>query len=257
MSTPPVIPSKNPADDGNVGGALNTMFRKRAMKLENKLPAIVISYDRVHNIATVRPMISMLKTNGVTVQRASIASVPVLALGGGGYTMTFPLKNGDLGWIEASDRDISLFLQSMQQSPPNTFLIHRFSQGHFVPDAFRQYTFDSADDGSSMVIQNYAGTVKVCLDPAAVRVIAPTVNITATEAINSTVGTSSMQLTPALFTVTAPAISLNQTGGGTTGAAFTGAPVVMPDAIINGVTQSTHHHGNVTNGGGVTNGPAN
>lgn len=256
MSTPPVIPSKNPADDGNVGGALNTIFRKRMMKHEARLPAIVMSYDRVRNVATVRPLIQMLKTNGVTVQRASIASVPVLALGGGGYNITFPLANGDLGWIEASDRDISLFLQSMKSAPPSDFLIHRFAHGHFVPDAFRQYTFDSADDASSMVIQNYAGNVKICLDPAAIRVIAPTVNITAADAINATSGASSMQLTPAQFNVTAPAITLNQTGGGT-GATFTGAPVVMPDAIIAGVTQSTHFHGNVQNGGGVTDGPEN
>jgi hypothetical protein len=256
MSTPPVIPSKNPADDGNVGGALNTIFRKRAMKLEGRLPAVVMSYDRVRNIATVRPLIQMLKTNGVTVSRPSIASVPVLALGGGGYTVTFPLASGDLGWIEASDRDISLFMQSMQESAPNTFLIHRFSQGRFVPDAFRQYTFDTADDASSMVLQNYAGTVKICLDPAAVRVIAPTVNITATTAINATVGAASMELSPAAFSVTAPAITLNQTGGGT-GATFTGAPVVMPDAIINGVKQSLHKHTGVSTGSGESGGPTN
>jgi hypothetical protein len=255
MSTPPVIPSKDPANDGHIGGVLNSIFRKQHMRLEGQLPAIVISYNRNANLATVRPLIMQLLTNGQTVQRASIATVPVLALGGGGYCMTFPLKAGDLGWIEASDRDISLFMQSFQQSPPNTFRIHRFSDGRFVPDAFKQYTFDSTDDASSMVIQNYAGSVKIALDPAAIRVIAPTVNITATTAINATVGDSSMSLTPAAFSVTAPAISLNQTGGGTEGATFTGAPVVMPDAIINGVKQSTHQHGNVTNGGGLTSGP--
>ncbi len=257
MTTQPVIPSKNPADDATMGGTLRGVFRKQAMKLEGQLPAIVISYNRVSNIATVRPLIQQMRTDGVLIQRASIASVPVLALGGGGYCVNFPLKAGDLGWIEASDRDISLFMQSFQQSGPNTFRIHRFSDGRFVPDAFKQYTYDSADDASSMVIQKYDGSVKIALDPATIRVIAPTVNIVASDAINATSGASSMQLTPSLFTVTAPAISLNQTGGGTSGATFTGAPVVMPDAEIGGVKFSTHKHTGVQTGSGTSGGPTN
>ena len=225
MSTPPVIPSKNPADDGNIGGTLNTIFRKREMKSEGQLPAIVISYNRAANQATVRPLIRQVRSDGRTIQRASIAIVPVLALGGGGFCMTFPLKPGDLGWIEASDRDISLFVQSLKESPPGTWRIKRFSDGRFIPDAFRHYTFESGTDSNSAVIQSYDGSVRIALDPTALRLIAPTVTISATTA----------------FSVTAPAITLNQTGGGA-GATFTGSPVVMPDAIINGVRQSTHIH---------------
>lgn len=240
MSNLPVIPSQDPADSGSAGGALRTIFRKQLMKTDGQLPAVVMSYDRARNRATVRPLVSLLLTSGQTVRRASIASVPVLALGGGGFTLTFPLKAGDLGWIEASDRDISLFVQSLKDSPPNDLRIHSFNFGRFVPDAFSQYTFDAADDGTAMVLQSYDGTVKIALDTNMVRVRAPTIDLQATT----------------LITMTAPAITMHQTGGGP-GTMFTGSPVVMPDAIINGVQQSTHHHGNVQNGGGVTNGPAN
>jgi hypothetical protein len=225
MSSLPVIPSQDPADSGSAGGALRTIFRKQLMKTDGQLPAIVISYDRVRNRATVRPLVSLLLTSGKTVQRASIASVPVLALGGGGITMTFPLKPGDLGWIEASDRDISLFVQSLKDAHPQTLLIHRFEFGRFIPDAFNQYTFDTAEDGTAAVMQSYDGTVKIALDTNELRLTAPTVTVKAST----------------LFQVTAPAIALHQTGGGA-GATFTGSPVVMPDAIIGGVTQSTHIH---------------
>lgn len=240
MSTPPVIPSQDPADSGNAAGALRTIFRKQLMKTDGQLPAIVIGYDRVRNRATVRPLITLIKTNGQTVSRASIASVPVLALGGGGYALTFPLKAGDLGWIEASDRDISLFVQSVKESTPNTFRIHSFNDGRFVPDAFAQYTFDATDDGSAAVLQSYDGTVKIAIDTHELRLQAPTVSVKAS----------------ALFQVTAPAIALHQTGGGP-GATFTGSPVIMPDAVINGVTQSTHKHGGVQTGLGVSAGPQN
>lgn len=239
MSTPPVIPSQNPADDGSVEGALRTIFRKQIEKTDGQLPAVVLNYDRARNLATVRPLISILKTNGQTVQRASIASVPVLSLGGGGFTLNFPLQAGDVGWIEASDRDISLFLQSMAQQKPNELNVHSFRFGRFIPDAFSKYSI-AGEDSSAVVLQSYDGTVRIALDTDTVRVRAPTIDMQATT----------------LITMTAPAIELHQTGGGT-GATFTGSPVVMPDAIIAGVTQSTHHHGNVQNGGGVTDPPSN
>ena len=234
---PPVIPSQDPADDGNIGGTLRTVFRKQMMKAQGQLPAIVISYDRTRNRAAVRPLVTMVKTNGQTVQRASIASVPVLALAGGGFVLNFPLKAGDLGWIEASDRDISLFLQSLKESPPNTFRIHSFNDGRFIPDAFGKYTIND-EDGSAAVLQSLDGSVRIALDTDMIRIRAATIDMQATT----------------LITMTAPAIALHQTGGGP-GATFTGAPVVMPDAIIGGVKQSTHFHGNVQNGGGVTDGP--
>jgi hypothetical protein len=224
MSTPPVIPSKNPADDDSAGGALRTIFRKQMMKADGQLPAIVIGYDRARNRATVRPLVTLVKTNGQTVSRASIASVPVLALAGGGFVLNFPLKPGDLGWIEASDRDISLFVQSLKESPPNTFRIHSFNDGRFIPDAFAKYTIASEDDDAA-VLQSLDGTVRIALDADELRLTAPTIRATAST----------------LFEVTAPAIVMNQTGGGT-GATFTGSPVVMPDAVIGGVTQSTHIH---------------
>lgn len=223
MTTPPVIPSKNPADDDSAAGALNTIFRKQMMKAEGQLPAIVISYNRTANRATVRPLVAVLRTNGQTVQRASIASVPVLTLSGGGFALTFPLKPGDLGWIEASDRDISLFTQSLKDSPPNTLRIHSFNDGRFVPDAFNKYTIN-AEDANAATLQSLDGSVRIALDAGQLRLTAPTVKIAAST----------------LFEVTAAAIQLNSTGG--TGATFTGAPVVMPDAIIGGVTQSTHIH---------------
>lgn len=240
MQTPPIIPSKDPADNGTLSGLLNISNRKAALADQTQLPCVVISYSRATGRATVRPLISMLTTSGKLVARPAIASVPVLALGGGGFTLTFPLKAGDLGWIEASDRDISLFMQSKADSAPNTLRIHNFADGRFIPDAFAAYTFDAADDGSSMVLQSYDGTVKIALDPAAIRLIAPTVKVQAST----------------LFTVTAPAISLNQTGGGV-GTTFTGSPVVMPNAIIGGVTQSTHKHNGVQTGTGVSGGPQN
>lgn len=267
--TTPNIPSIDPAQRGTLEGVIELALRKHSQNFNVQLPCELLAYDRVKNRATVRPLISKVQTSGNIIRLAQVASVPVLALGGGNVCMTFALKRGDFGWIEASDRDISLFLQSMQDAPPNTLRLHDYSSSRFVPDAFRRYIFNAADDSESMVIQSYDGTVKICLDPARIRVIAPTVavtasvaatvetadaSVTASTSITMTSGATSMSMTPAAFNVTSPAIALNQTGGGV-GSTFTGQPVVMPDAIIAGVQQSVHKHGNVQNGPGHTDGP--
>jgi hypothetical protein len=237
MTTKPVIPSQDPSDSDSVDGTFRTILRKNGERLEGQLPAIVMSYDRTRNVARVRPLIQILLTNGSLVSRASIASVPCLALGGGGYVLTFPVKAGDLGWIEASDRDISLFTQSLKESPPNTLVIHKFAYGRFIPDAFRNYAIN-AEDANAATLQSADGSVCIALDAGQLRMRAPIVDIQAST----------------LFRVTAPAIQMAQTGGGP-GTTFSGSPVVMPDAIINGVTQSTHIH--TEHDGFLTGGPHN
>ena len=182
------IPSRNPADDGPMAGVLKVVARKNAENTDGQLPAIVIDYDRTLNTATVLPLIDRVQTNGEVMPRAQLASVPVLALGGGGFCITFPLQPGDFGWIEASDRDISLFLQLMAEAAPNTFRIHSFDDARFIPDTFHQYTY-SESDAFNMVIQSLDGLTKISLGPdgigissaASVSITAPAATITADE----------------------------------------------------------------------------
>ena len=82
-----------------------------------------------------------------------------------------------MGWIEASDRDISLFLQNMAESAPNTFRIHSFDDARFIPDVFHQYTY-SDDDAGNMVIQSLDGMTKLAIGPGIVVVKADSVSVT-------------------------------------------------------------------------------
>ena len=192
--TSPNYPSKNPADEGSLAGTLNTAMRKLLQKLDGQLPAKILSYNRTTNRATVQPMIDLISTAGDNLMRAQIVSVPVLAIGGGGYCINWPLGNGDSGWIEASDRDISLWMQSLAEAVPNTFRMHSFEDSRFIPDVFYKYTFDEEDDAGNMVIQKLDGTVKITLGPntinveasAVINLTAPTINIAASTEITLT-----------------------------------------------------------------------
>lgn len=221
MSNAP--PSINPADEDSLQGVLNTVLRKFLMGVDDMLPAKVISYDRDANRATVQPIVAMLTTDGSRVARAQLASVPVFQMGGGGHMLSFNLKPGDLGWIKASDRDISLFMQSYAEQPPNTRRLHSFEDGLFFPDAMRDFTIQD-EDAENAVFQTLDGRYRVALWEDRVKVTAG--------------DSTTLEVSDAGITLTGPTITL-------------AAPVIT----IGGIVWQTHKHTGVVPGGGNTGGP--
>lgn len=218
-------PSVNPADEGSLTGAMRLMARKMLVGLETMLPARVVAYDRTRNRAAVQPLISMVTTTGAAVSRAQIPSVPVLQLGGGGFVLSFPVLPDDLGWIIAADRDISLFLQSLEDGAPNTARVHSFQDALFVPDALRQWTLDPAD-AQRAVWQSTDGATRIAIGADGVFVTAPAVEV------DSPLVTMTGDLT----------VAGRVTGqGGVTGSG--------------GIVLETHRHLGVTTGSGTSGGP--
>ena len=64
---------------------------------------------------------------------AQVASVPVFQISMGGFAINFPCNPGDLGWLKANDRDISMFKQTGQQAQPNTQRKHSFEDANLHP----------------------------------------------------------------------------------------------------------------------------
>ena len=153
------IPGKDPAADSSVAAMLRQTHKKMMQSVDGMLPAVVISYNRTTNRATIAPAINMVQTNNQMLQRAPLANITVLALGAGDFVVTFPVKPGDTGWIEASDRDISLWLQAKgaRKVQPNTHRIHSFSDGRFIPDALGNYTLPTDAEGG-LCIQHKGGS---------------------------------------------------------------------------------------------------
>ncbi|MCW8966275.1 MAG: Gp138 family membrane-puncturing spike protein, partial [Candidatus Pacearchaeota archaeon] len=156
------IPSRSEANDDTLAGVFREILRKHSQGLDDMLPAVVETHDRAANRVKVRPLIALVTTGKAVVSRASIPSVPVLRLGGGGFFVSFPLAAGDFGWVKATDRDISLFLQSLEEAKPNTKRMHSFEDAVFIPDVIRSYDIDAADS-NSLVIQSTNGSTKFAL----------------------------------------------------------------------------------------------
>lgn len=179
-------PSLDPANNGTLAGSIRFAFNKLMQSMDGVLPARVIKFDRNANRVQVQILLSMLTTDGSVVSRSQIASIPVLVFGGGGFMLNFNLSEGDLGWVIANDRDISLFLQSYEESKPNTARKNSFSDAVFIPDVMRGFEINE-EDAENAVLQSVDGTVRVSLSPNKIKLTAPTVEVDGSFVINGSI----------------------------------------------------------------------
>lgn len=168
MSGQTQLPNYNESNKSSFSGILEEVLKNYSLNLENVLPAVVVSHDRATNTVVVTPAINMIGTDGEPIQRANL-TLPVHVFGGGGIVISAPLQSGDTGWIIASDRDITLFKQSLKVSNPNTYRTHKFAFGFFVPDKIKGFTVQSGDD-SAFLIQTLDGSTRIALSDGLVKI---------------------------------------------------------------------------------------
>lgn len=167
------LTNRDPSLDSSVVGGFRQLFELHDLTRDHLLPAKVLSFNREKNVATVQPLVMLIDMNDTPRLRPTIADIPVLSLGGGGFHISFPLKPGDIGWIQAADRDISLFMQTLDTAKPNTLRKSKFSDSWFVPDVFRQYVIN-AEDAGAMVIQTTSGSTRIAISEGIINITAPT-----------------------------------------------------------------------------------
>lgn len=230
-------PSMNLADLADPIGIVRLILTKFLQGVDDMLPAQVISYNRTTNLAQVQPLIVMVTTDNIQVQRGQIASVPVQIPGGGDFILSFPIKAGDLGWIKANDRDISLFKQFHESSPPNTQRKHSFEDALFIPDNMMQGVTINSEDANNLVIQSLDGTVRVALWSDRVKITAPQI------ILDSPLTTC----TGEFIAGTNPAYTQTAT--------FNGNIITTGDVIADSISLVTHVHGGVQTGSGDTGAP--
>lgn len=231
-------PSRDPANDASLVGMAKQVLDKFLQGVDDMLPARVVSYDRATNRAAVVPMVKVLTTDDQQVTRAQIASVPVMQFGGAGVALAFNLQPGDLGWIKANDRDVSLVLQAYRDNAPNTLRKHSFQDAVFIPDVMRGVEING-EDASHAVLQTLDGSVRVAVWPDRLKLTAGALSVTIGPSVTTFVGPVAFQ----------NAVTMAQT------LAVTGAATLTGGAAIGGIEFGTHAHGNVTNGAGTSGGP--
>jgi len=203
--------STNPNNEDSLGGALNVFADYINKKMQKCLPVKVTKVSEDRKFVDVQPQILIVDSKERTHERSEIKGIPVATSGAGGFLISFNIGVGDLGWIEASDRDICLFKQSYSQSKPNTRRMHNFSDSRFIPDIMTNFNIANEDNGA-LVIQNRDGTVKISLNESRIKIQSP-----------ESVEINGAKITPSGDVVTASGVSLdnhphnqnNDSGGNT------------------------------------------
>ena len=102
------------------------------------LPVIFKSHDRDKNTVHVQPTVKLkhVKADGSSEWREfpTLEDVPVHYPGGGGMSMTFPIKDGDEGLVIFASRNIDKWWQEGGvQEQPAPFRMHDISDGFAIP----------------------------------------------------------------------------------------------------------------------------
>ena len=224
------LPSYNESNKYSLSGILEEVLKNYSLNLENVLPAVVVSHDRTANTVVVTPAINMIGTDGEPMQRANI-TLPVHIFGGGGVIISAPLQTGDTGWIIASDRDITLFKQSLKVSNPNTYRTHKYSFGFFLPDKVKGFTVQSGDD-NAFLIQTLDGSTRIALSDGLVKI--KTSGDIKAECTNLTIDATSCKITATTDIVGDTSITGNLT--------VSGDITATGEVTGNSVALSTHKH---------------
>jgi hypothetical protein len=167
------LTNANVTDKNSLLSAVSFMFNQSTVEDDNLIPCRVIGVKRAAGTVDLQPMIMLVKMDNSTLSRQYLNDINILSLGAGGFVVNFPVKEGDIGWLFAGDRDISLFKQSLTDSAPNSGRMHQFADGIFIPDAVRKFSI-AEEDNDAMVIQNTSGTVKLSIQDDNIIIAAPT-----------------------------------------------------------------------------------
>lgn len=197
-------------DDASFAAAV--AFALRAFAKDNLdccLPVKVVAYDRDKNKATVQPLINKVLVGNKAVARTTITNVQCLANGAGGFVLSFPIKQGDKGWIIAADRDISDFKRSLETASPSSARMHNFADCWFIPDVFGEFDIIAEDDGRA-VFQSNNGFSRVSVGSDDIKIHAGKSKITITDT-TVVVDTTDTTVNTKNFTVNSQASVINST----------------------------------------------
>ena len=205
--------SRNINDNDDLIGAFNVFEHYIKKKTQNCLPVKVTKVSKDRKFVNVQPQVKTVLSGDKVKSKAEIKGVPVATDGAGNFLMSFNVSVGDLGWIESSDRDISLFKQSYAEAKPNTRRMHSFEDGRFIPDIMTNFTI-AEEDAAAVVIQNRDGSVKIALDENEIRVQQNDIKITLSDGKVTGVAPSGFDLNGAKITpdgdvITASGVSLD------------------------------------------------
>lgn len=229
------------------------------------LPGIVVAFDAAKNTCTVQPAIlgKVRAPDGVqtSIRMPLLLDCPVVWQGGGGCTLTFPIKAGDECLVVFGSRCIDGWWQSGGVQEQAEFRMHDLSDG-FVLCGVRSLPRALAVSTSAAQLRSDDGAAYVEINPTSHKIKAVTsgdIEASAGGMLKATAGGSASIEAPTItlkgnIVLDGPITQTNTAGGGAT-ATLIGPLNVTNDVVAGGKSLKTHVHSGVTAGGANTGQP--
>lgn len=223
--------------------AMRIILDGRQSKIWTAIPGIIDSVDFSDLTCSVQPTIqgTVENENGskTLVDLPLLIKVPIIFPKGGGFSITFPIAEGDEVLVVFSSRCIDAWWQSGGINRPMEARMHDLSDGFAIPGPYSVPNVIDNVSSSSLQIRNDAGTSYIEIDETGkikllsatiIDVVAPTINLSGTINITGTLAvTGGISATGSISAtnVTAGVVSLltHVHSGVTTGGGTSGPPV--------------------------------
>lgn len=135
------------------------------------MPAILQSYDPAKKTCSaqvaVMSQVQDRKTGAWNNVKITVCvDCPVIFPGGGGFTLTFPLKSGDEGLLVFASRCIDAWWQNGGVQPQAEVRLHDLSDGLFIPGASSVPNVPANTSATNVQLRNADGTLVIELSDA-------------------------------------------------------------------------------------------
>jgi phage baseplate assembly protein gpV len=259
-NTPPLLSMINlPTILGDSSAAADEHFWQNARDLRVSVPVIVVSFNATNQTVTVQPAIQEnILRNGVVVP-VNLPQLPNVVLGmfrSAGFSIVATPQPGDEGWVIFADMCIDSWWQqgvpSITGNPPPAMpnqverRRHDLSDGMFLPVGWSQPRLLPSYPATGLQVRSDDGTTVIDVTEGEVT-ITPDGGTTELEIVPGTTTVKGNLVVTGSLTV-----DTNLTIDGTINST---GDVSAPDFVSGTITLTTHAHGGVANGSGVTGGP--
>ena len=155
------MPNRNKEIEPSLPLAVRFAIKQAFKGINTCLPGLVLDYDRGTRRATVQPALSIMTTDGRFIPRAPVPNVPVVFPSGGGFSLSFPLHDGDPVLLVYSQRGLSGWKITHDQSPPDRISLFDAADAIAIPgfgpvgndDPNHFISFEEAADGAPDTIR--------------------------------------------------------------------------------------------------------
>lgn len=216
--------------------AINAIIDSRLAAVHTHVPFRVVSVDYSKKPPTlvaqptIKATVAQPDGSQKWVDLPQVPDVPIHFPGGGGVSMTFPIKAGDEGLLMISTRSIDQQQQSGGDQQQLDLRPHDLSNAYAMVGTRTQATALDSVAGASTQIRSDDGKHVVDINPSS------GLSLSSSEAVNLAVGGQSMSFSK-------------------DGISVTGTVNVTGDIVLNGVSLKNHVHGGVQTGGSDTSTP--